>query len=144
MLLRIGNRLRSNDGVDPLLASRLAGKVRTEVLDVGDTPENYHGPLMQCKPNVILAIDAVRAGGNPGEVSLISPGEITDRATSTHDFYLRDVLKLLSRETGAPVLVLGIQPATTRLGENLSRLTSAALIRLEELLLEILGLQEGF
>ncbi len=135
----IGNVLRSDDGAGPALAGRLSGRVVADVMDAGDSPERCAAPVRRLGPDTIVVVDAVRFGGEPGEVSVFSPEDIVDLTTSTHDISLSSVLEMIGAEAGARVIVVGIQPETTRFGENLSKAVSGTLDCLESVLLDLLG-----
>ncbi len=138
LLLGIGNRLRSDDAAGPLLADRLSGRVNAEVIDAGDVPENYIGPIRKLAPGVVLAVDAVRSGRSAGEVQLFGCEDIADLTSSTHDMGLGSLLDFVSRETGARVFLLGIEPEDTGFGEQVSRPVEQALERIEALLVRLL------
>src|SRR5574342_1091615 len=45
LILGVGNRLRGDDAVGPLLVEHLQGKVDIPLIDAGEVPENYLGPI---------------------------------------------------------------------------------------------------
>ncbi len=138
LLLGIGNRLRSDDAAGPLLADRLSGRVNAEVIDAGDVPENYIGPIRKLGPEVVLALDAVRSGRRPGQVQLFGREDVVDLTSSTHDIGLGSLLEFISQETGARVFLLGIEPQDTGFGEELSKPVEQAVEEIEALLVRLL------
>ena len=45
VVLGVGNTLKGDDGVGPLVCERLAGKISATVIDAGTVPENHIGPI---------------------------------------------------------------------------------------------------
>ena len=105
LLLGIGNRLRSDDAAGPLLADRLSGRVNAEVIDAGDVPENYIGPIRKLGPEVVLALDAVRSGRRPGQVQLFG------RSGSNYRSKCRGIDKNQGGEAGNTVDQSSASPA---------------------------------
>ncbi|MBI4711464.1 MAG: hydrogenase maturation protease, partial [Candidatus Omnitrophica bacterium] len=65
LFLTVGNLFRSDDGVGPYLASRLAG-LPVRVVDAGHTPENIIDQVIGLKPSRIIILDAADFGGRTG------------------------------------------------------------------------------
>ena len=55
----VGNRLRGDDGIGPVLIDMLRGRV-AHAIDAGIRPENYTSAIKRLKPAVIVFIDAVK------------------------------------------------------------------------------------
>ncbi len=58
LILGIGNSMRGDDGVGPALIERLQGKVSATLIDGGEVPENYLGPIEAAGPEAVLIVDA--------------------------------------------------------------------------------------
>jgi hydrogenase 3 maturation protease len=121
ILCGIGNALRADDAVGPLIVSDLKERYRT--LNCGSTPENYVFKIEKMKPSVVLFIDAVDFGGEPGEIRLFEEEEITESPLgqpSTHLIPLGETLKMLGQLTRAEIYLLGVQPKSITFGDALS------------------------
>ncbi|NJD10656.1 MAG: hydrogenase maturation protease [Gemmatimonadetes bacterium] len=147
VVMGIGNPLRGDDGVGSALARQLqtwlaatsaATAAGLTVLDAEEIPESWLGPAVAARPDVILLIDAVALGAEPGAAALLSAGELGGPVLYTHRTPLRPVVDFLAHETGAEVALLGIQPGPLDWGEALSPALSAAAADLLLLLIEVL------
>jgi hydrogenase 3 maturation protease len=137
LVITVGNTFRSDDGVGPYVARNIAeSKGHISVLDARDKPENVLDKAVDLRPLRTILIDAADFGGRPGEVRLIPGDSFPDTTLSTHIFPLRIIAKILSEDTGAEVLFLGIQPGNMSYGEDLSP-------RVKESAEEIIALLKG-
>jgi hydrogenase 3 maturation protease len=134
LIMGIGNRLRGDDAVGPLLMDRLQGKVIADVLDAGDVPENYLGVIESVRPQIILVADAVDFGGRPGEAALFSLDQLSNVTVSTHNASLHLLFKVLQLEPPPDVLLLAIQPTNIVFGEFLSTPVAETLDMLTQIL----------
>ena len=141
-LVGIGNRLRGDDGLGPALADRVRGRAPWAVWDVGETPENALGRLITSRPAAVLLLDAVRWGAAPGAVCFFPCEEIPWGGVSTHALSLRLFADLLSSQTGCPVALLGLEPASTGLAAPLSAAVAESLDGVAEHL-AALGVREA-
>ncbi len=119
LFLTVGNLFRSDDGVGPYLASRLAG-LPVRVVDAGHTPENIIDQVIGLKPSRIIILDAADFGGRTGEVRVIPEEAIPETTLSTHMVPMNVVSRLIKDDTGAEIVFLGIQPENVSLGEGLT------------------------
>ena len=136
VILGVGNELRGDDGLGTALARRLKGKLPFPVLEGGSAPENLLGKILNLAPDVLVVVDAVDFGGEPGEVLQIGQDEIEFRGFSTHGPSIGPFLEFLRRE-GVRVVVLGVQPEDIGFGRGLSPPVLEALRNLEELFLRL-------
>ena len=120
VILGVGNVLKGDDGTGPLVCEALQGTVSAKVIDAGTVPENYIRPVIDARPQVLLVADAVDFGGCPGAIGVFRPDQINDAAFSTHALSLRLFVDVLRQDIEVDVLVLGIQPGSTRLGAPVS------------------------
>ena len=134
VILGVGNPLRGDDGAGPALIERLLGKVDATLIDAGDVPENYLGPVEAARPQVVLIVDAALFGANPGDIALVEIEELAGSNISTHNSSLALVARVIGSMTGAEVLLLAIQPETISFGAPLSPSVIKALDYLEGLL----------
>lgn len=152
LVMGIGNPLRGDDAVGSMVARRLLELTRTAgpradrtvtILDAEEIPESWLGPASAARPDAILLVDAAELGADPGAVALLERSELGQRALFTHATPLGPVADFLERETGAPVMLLGIQPGLLRWGEALSEPVEAAAADLVLLLADILYADAG-
>jgi hydrogenase 3 maturation protease len=130
-LVGVGNRLRGDDGVGPVIAGRLARLAPARAVDAGSVPENWLGPLLEARPAVVVFVDAADHGAAPGAWRLVPTAALAERASSTHAASLALLAGLLERE-GIRTFLLAIQPSRLTLGAPLSapvRATAHALTR---------------
>ena len=120
LIMGIGNRLRGDDAIGPLVVDHLQGKVIADLLDAGDVPENYLGVIESFRPETILVVDAVDFGGQPGDVAMLNLDQLSNLALSTHNCSLHLLFKALQLEPPPDVLLLAIQPTNIIFGESLS------------------------
>ena len=137
VILGVGNTLKGDDGVGPLVCTRLAGKVSATVIDAGTVPENYLGPITGAEPESLLVIDAIDFGGHPGQTRLFRPGQVGDFAFSTHSLSLHLFLDVLGREIEMETYLLGVQPSHTELGRSASAAVQESIDTLTDALAEI-------
>lgn len=120
VLLGVGNPLRGDDGAGPQLIQQLKGKIDAVLLDCGEVPENFLDEIAKIHPDIVLIIDAVNLGMNPGAVSILEEESLGGMGWSTHHASLRPFIKYVKADTEANVLVLGIQPKSTEFGSKIS------------------------
>jgi hydrogenase 3 maturation protease len=146
VLMAIGNSLRQDDGVGPLIAAQIcdaqscaAQSCATQsgsgaawhVIDAGCEPENYYESVVALRPDYLLILDAADFGGHPGDTRLIGKDEVSDYTLSTHVFPIRAIWELVESEISVCIRLIGIQPGRCGLGEKLSapvRLTAGLLV----------------
>lgn len=130
-VLGVGNRLRGDDGVGPIVIDGLREAGLNEGLfDCGTAPENYIAPALELEPEGVLFVDACAFGGHPGEFRLFSRQEIDELAmalVSTHTLPLAMTVELIALQSPARIALLGVQPAQVEFGLPLSPAVAAAL-----------------
>ena len=130
----MGNILRGDDGIGPKLVEVL-WKKGARAVDAGTVPENYIGSVKRLEPDIIVMIDAVHLGKEPGSVELLKRDEILENSGfSTHSLSPVLVMERLESETGAAVFMLAIQPGTLEFGDPLSPAVNSLLTTLPDLL----------
>jgi hydrogenase 3 maturation protease len=139
LVITVGNRLRSDDGVAPYIAEQAKRpKNGIIILDAGERPEDILWKAIEVRPERVVIIDTADFGGEPGEVRAIREEFIPENPISTHRFPLRIISRLVSEDTGARVDFICIQPEGVGFGEGLSeRVRSSA-----EVIVEMLSSRE--
>ena len=121
IILGIGNIMRGDDGVGPILISRLKGNTKADLLDCGEVPENYTQPIIEAGPDNIVIVDATDWNGLVGEKRLIEVEEIHNVSPSTHNSSLQIFINYLKKHLpNTDVIIIGIQPKRTSFLDSLS------------------------
>ena len=137
LILGIGNRLRGDDAVGSILAERLMEKVDTPIIDAGDVPENFLGPIEASGADMVLVLDAADLGGNPGDLSLLEMDQLKEVGLSTHTANLALLFKVIPPDSRPDAILVAIQPEQTGAGLGLSRSVEIAIDRLDMLLVRL-------
>ena len=137
VIVGIGNTLKGDDAVGPLVCEGLAGKVCAEVIDAGAVPENYIQPIIRKNPQTLLIIDAIDFGVAAGTINVFRPDQLGSAAISTHTLSPRLFVDMIKRDIEVDVYFIGIQPAQTELGLALSSPVEQALQQVIHTLAEV-------
>jgi len=135
VLVGAGSPYRSDDGVG-LRVADLVGRVlrqepkgtvgATGMHVVGSivaetTPESMTGTIALLHPDTVLLIAAVDMGLEPGRIAMLTAADLATRTVwEGHRPVLATVMDYVAVQTGARVLLLGIQAATTQWGAGLT------------------------
>lgn len=123
VIIGIGNSLKGDDGVGPYIVSSLKSQVpslETQLIDAGTVPENYIQTIIDKNPENIIIIDAIDFGGNPGDIKWFKRINSANISISTHNMPPELFIDLITRETGAEVTVIAIQPKGLKFNTPLS------------------------
>jgi len=120
MILGVGNVLKGDDGVGPLVCEGLRGRVSAQVIDAGTVPENYIRPIVKASPQVLLVVDAIDFADVPGAVGIFTAEQVSNIAFSTHALSLRLFVDVLRADVALDVFLLGVQPVGTAFGRPVS------------------------
>ena len=149
VIIGIGNVLKGDDGIGPLICEQLAGKIRAELIDAGTVPENYIQPIIRKAPQNLLVIDAIDFGAPAGTIRMFKPEQLNSHAFSTHTLSPRLFVDMVCQNIRMDpalrepdVYFVGIQPAQTHLGQSMSPQASHAVQQLSHILAEIFPLAE--
>ena len=127
-IVGVGNVLKGDDQVGPVLISRLQGKTSACLFDVGEVPENYIQPIIESKPKTIIIVDAADWGGRVGELRLIKKEEIKNSSFSTHNASLGLFFDYLEKRLpGANCIIIGVHLGTRDLMQPISPEVEVAL-----------------
>jgi len=131
-ILGIGNRIRGDDAVGSLLAGELQSNENSLVIDCETVPENFLSKVTEFKPEVILLIDAVEFGAEPGSVKLIEIEDSGPGTVSTHKISVQQLGAVLKKETQARVYLLCIQPKNIEFDAEMSEEVKGAKERIRK------------
>jgi len=126
LLAGVGNPLRGDDGAGPEVVRRVGRAFPECCLDCGEVPENYLGLIKERSPDLLLFVDAVDFGGQPGETRICDWSSLRAYGWDTHRFPLRALADYLEQDAGIQVKLLGIQPGNTLFGSRMTEGVEAA------------------
>ena len=125
-LLGVGNPLRSDDAAGALVARALSECECAQdtdhflVIEAGHAPENTTGELRRFAPDLVLMIDAADLGEEPGTIQWVPAEAIDGMSASTHSLPLSMLAHYLTLELNCTVTLLGIQPGSNEVEEQVS------------------------
>ncbi|WP_082397999.1 hydrogenase maturation peptidase HycI [Methanobrevibacter arboriphilus] len=140
VVLGIGNELRGDDSIGPYIIKELENmsmgsnssdnsntktsdkKFNRNIIfiDGGSAPENFTGLIKKENPSHLLIIDAALMGTNPSNVKTIVKDELPNINASTHSMSLSYLIKYLEVDIYFDFLLIGIEPVSMNLGEEIS------------------------
>ena len=127
VLLGAGSDLRADDAAGLLVCREVEKKLPQDqdklTVIAGETaPENFTGVIVRLKPDLVVLVDTVDAGRQPGTVTLYDPEDLDEtNMFSTHKLPLKVLIRYL--QLSLPVCriaVLGIEPETLDFGKPVS------------------------
>lgn len=117
----IGNSFKADDGAGPALVALLAERgAAFPFVDASEVPENYGGWVVKQGLETAVFVDAVDFGGAPGSWRLVPFDDLMHSASSTHRLSLHFLIRYLTEQWKGEALLVGVQPASLKLGEGLS------------------------
>jgi hydrogenase 3 maturation protease len=116
LIIAIGNYLRSDDGAGPRILDKLKATDRVQLLNAETNIERYIEPIQQSGADVLLFIDCVHIGKEPGYAALLPIDQIEDHTMHSHNISLKRIKEFFT----VPAYVLGIQPGSLKVSENMS------------------------
>lgn len=120
-VLGIGNDLRTDDGIGPLVVERLRIEHSNLMIEnVGSVPEGFARPLSDFGAERVIMVDAADMRKEPGHIELVTKDRIGGISISTHSMPLSLLMMYLEQETGAETILIGIQPKSLQFGEGLT------------------------
>lgn len=124
-ILGIGNKLRGDDGVGIVVAQNMKDRdlpSDVKVYEVGSGGLKVLHRLEEL--DKVILVDSVRFGKSPGDYTFFSPDEAKSMKgfSGTHGTDVLEVIELSERIDKSPeeILILGIQPKSFSLGDDLS------------------------
>ncbi len=134
VLLGIGNRLRCDDGAGSFIAQHFHHH-HWIAIDGGSAPENITSVIKKIKPGLLVIIDTSQMNIDVGSFRIIPFEKIISLQLSTHSMPLNFLIEYLTPYC-QKIILIGIQPLSTELGENLSEPVLKGCHRLIKLLKE--------
>ncbi|MDD5064882.1 MAG: hydrogenase 3 maturation endopeptidase HyCI [Phycisphaerae bacterium] len=138
VLVGIGNTLKGDDGIGPVVCQQLRQAiVSAELIDAGTVPENYIQRIIKKAPQNLLIIDAVDFQAAPGTIEIFRPERLNSFVFSTHALSPRLFAEMITQSIKVDVCFVGIQPAHTRLGDPMSPQVCQAAQQLTQMLIDV-------
>jgi hydrogenase maturation protease len=144
VIVGVGNPLLGDEGVGPYVAhklSQLPMPPDVEILDCGCDLLNLISHID--KPKKIIVIDAIRAGGRPGQLYRFGLDEleaVETKTRSAHQLQTVDALRLLQQVCPClrrcEIVVIGVEPENMKLSGDLSGQVGESIADLTRLVLE--------
>lgn len=149
LVVGLGNELLTDDGVGVHVVRSLQETPPVdgvEVLEVGTAILHAQHLIEQAAH--VIAVDAVRAGDEPGAVYRFDVDQAhMNRPTTLHELGIVGVLKLIPADRRPQVTILGIEPETIDYGMELSSAVQASVPRaaqiVQEMIMQLLSRRAG-
>jgi len=121
-LVGVGSRLHGDDAVGVEIAEALAALQHDNllVLEAGIAPENILGSLGKFEPDVVIFIDGIEGGKQPGDILCSDLCDIEEAQFSGHSSSLALLAHYLQVSLSCEVTFLGVQVGHVRLGDSVS------------------------
>lgn len=143
LIMGIGSELRADDAAGmlliQLLQERLAESECLCLVGGSTAPENFTGVIKCFAPELLLIVDAAHLQLQPGEARLVDDAQIGGMEFSTHMLPFPVMLNYLREEVQFTALVVGIQPASTEMGDPMCPAVEQTVTQLAHLLAELLA-----
>ena len=137
VIMGIGNILKGDDAVGPLICGRLKNEnISADVIDAATVPENYIHTIIKKAPRTLLVIDAVSFDAAPGTIKIFRTEQLDSLVISTHTLSPRIFIDMIQQSIELNVMFIGIQPKQTQLGSPVSKQVNQAIEELTRILLK--------
>jgi len=116
LFVGIGNVLRSDDGVGVYICKKIHKSPYLDTLIVEVSIENYIKKINDLNPDILVLVDCADLNRAPGYAELLPVAKIRDFTPGTHNISLKRVSEFFKMQ----VLVLGIQPGSVSISEEMT------------------------
>lgn len=147
MIFTIGNSIRGDDGLGPLLSDTLYEKLvkitdkntdNVYLLNTESTPENHTHEIRTLNPSHMIIIDAVEFDAQPGEMLIIKKEQIDTFNVSTHSMPISFIINYIEESIGTKIITIGIQPKQMNLINHISDEVKESVNQLTDILVELI------
>ena len=144
IVLGIGNRLGGDDAAGTCVVdiinqrqhkTRALLPAEIMAIDGGTAPESYTSVIRRHRPDLLMLIDVADMGLQPGVMRTITPDKISVLSFSTHNIPLSTFISYVEEFCGQ-ILIIGVQPEQTEIGNGLSKAVRKGAKKLAEIILE--------
>lgn len=118
LFVGIGNILKSDDGIGVFISNNIKESKSVQKLTVEVSIENYLGKINSLNPDVLILVDCLDFGKQPGYSEILPAEQVKDFTLNTHNISLKKISELFKM----PVFILGIQPKSIDFGEAISEI----------------------
>lgn len=128
----VGNELRGDDGLGPLLARKLEtqGIAGIELVDGGQVPENWIHVVRRLAPERVILVDAAHMQLEVGQIRIVDKSLVGKQfLMTTHTLPLSFLIESLE-ESVDEVVFVGVQPGSTEFYDPVSPEIEEAAARL--------------
>ena len=116
LFVGVGNVLKSDDGIGVYISNKIKESRSIQKLTVEVSIENYIGKINSINSDVLILVDCVEFGKQPGYYEMLPAEKVKDFTFNTHNISLKRISELFKM----PVYILGIQPEFIDFGEEIS------------------------
>ena len=128
VVIGLGNELMADDGVGVHAVRRLGRILPANIPCVEIGTATLKAQTLCEEADLVVAIDAVQAGGRPGSVYVFDPTDaVLPGADSLHDLSLAGLMRMIPPDQRPRALVVGVEPARLDYALSLSPPVEAAL-----------------
>lgn len=139
VVMGIGSDFRGDDAAGVKVIGELENEInssRVSLINAGSIPENFTSKISDFNPTHVILIDAVDFTGEPGDITLVNPEDITGGVTSTHRLPLSILINYIMKRNDAKVILLGIQPGQIEMNSKMTPEVDAGVRELSRVLIE--------
>lgn len=109
VILGIGNELKGDDGIGPIIAKKF--KQDSNLLSIStDVPENWIQKIIDFSPDILIIIDCADFQGKPGDIKIIPKNKIMDFSLSTHTLSIPAIVSAVLSKISCKIFLIGVQP----------------------------------
>lgn len=142
IVLGVGNKLKSDDGVGPFIIRKLKEEnienKNLLFIDAETVPENFTGKIRKENPTHLIIVDACLMDSQPGDIQIVNKYEFANIGISTHSMSLSFFVRYLEKDTDFRIIFVGIEPETMEWGEKPTPEVEKAAVEFIEILKEII------
>lgn len=146
LIFTIGNSIRGDDGLGPLLSDILYDKLvkitdkntdNVFLLNTESTPENHTHEIRTLNPSHIIIVDAVEYDADPGEMLIIHKDQIDTFNVSTHSMPISFIINYIEETIGSKIATIGIQPKQMELNNTISEEVKESVDKLSDIIVNL-------
>ena len=141
VILGIGNEIKGDDALGSLIAQKTSKLFHENenvvIFDGGTVPENYTGLIRKENPTHIILVDAVDMKKEPGYIRVVKKEEIANYNISTHAMPISFLIKYMETTVDAQIILVGIQPKSMVLAEEISKEVKESIDEVVDTLLKL-------
>ena len=145
IILCVGNILRGDDGLGPIIYKKIkayTGKT-VSIFNVEQSLENFLPLLSKKRVTHCLIIDSVRISEEdvpPGTTGFFKVSDLANEqiSLSTHYLPMKTLVSMMEKKSGAKIRILGIQPQSLDFDTELTPAVKNAIDNIEKFLVPLL------